>query len=279
MVKEGSVRKCSICEQTGHNSRTCNAMENGLKLFGVDILGKHQLPIKTSPNMHTSGSSVDKNSQISDCGYLFERYGGSNGDNKSHEAGRGNLWSEEEQKLFLAGLEKLGRGNWKGIAKNFVTTRTSTQVASHAQKYFLRLTCSYKRKRNTSVFDMSLHDPVPKSQKSSELPFKSFFQATSSSSLLLDDPKEISKSEATPSEIMNRFRQMRQNYYVAYPPMVAYRLGMACMPYNYSTTTPIFAHPCDISRSKLPITMPSTSKKGSTELDLKIGFPSHFSVI
>ncbi|TYI98367.1 hypothetical protein E1A91_D01G209300v1 [Gossypium mustelinum] len=34
---------------------------------------------------------------------------------------------------------KFKRGNWKGISENYVTSRTPIQVASHAQKYFLRL--------------------------------------------------------------------------------------------------------------------------------------------
>ena len=48
-------------------------------------------------------------------------------------------WSTEEQRLFAAGLEKHGRGKWRAIAAEFVHTRTPTQVASHAQKYFIKL--------------------------------------------------------------------------------------------------------------------------------------------
>ena len=41
-------------------------------------------------------------------------------------------------RLFLLGLDKFGKGDWRSISRNFVISRTPTQVASHAQKYFIR---------------------------------------------------------------------------------------------------------------------------------------------
>ncbi|KAH9297133.1 hypothetical protein KI387_028815, partial [Taxus chinensis] len=63
-------------------------------------------------------------------------------------------WSEEEHRLFLDGLGKLGKGDWRGISTSFVIARTPTQVSSHAQKYFLRQSSLHKRKRRSSLFDM-----------------------------------------------------------------------------------------------------------------------------
>ncbi|CAM0883704.1 unnamed protein product [Alopecurus aequalis] len=57
---------------------------------------------------------------------------------RGEERRRGIPWSEEEHKLFLDGLEKYGRGDWRNISRFAVRTRTPTQVASHAQKYFIR---------------------------------------------------------------------------------------------------------------------------------------------
>ncbi|KAG5623129.1 hypothetical protein H5410_008347 [Solanum commersonii] len=45
-----------------------------------------------------------------------------------------------EHSLFLMGLNKFGKGDWKSISRHYVVSKTPTQVASHAQKYFSRRT-------------------------------------------------------------------------------------------------------------------------------------------
>ena len=70
-------------------------------------------------------------------------------------------WTEEEHRCFLVGLNKLGKGDWRGISRNFVQSRTPTQVASHAQKYFIRQTNANKRKRRASLFDIGREEVSP----------------------------------------------------------------------------------------------------------------------
>ena len=68
---------------------------------------------------------------------------------------RGHAWSEEEHKLFLLGLERFGKGDWRSISRQCVLTRTPAQVASHAQKYFIRQEGGGNQKAGRRV---SIHD-------------------------------------------------------------------------------------------------------------------------
>ncbi|KAK4356000.1 hypothetical protein RND71_024971 [Anisodus tanguticus] len=87
------------------------------------------------------------------------------------ERKKGIPWTEEEHKLFLMGLKKYGKGDWRNISRNFVVTRTPTQVASHAQKYFIRQLSGGKDKRRASIHDITTIDlndnqtPSPDYQK------------------------------------------------------------------------------------------------------------------
>lgn len=50
--------------------------------------------------------------------------------------------------------------SWRSISRQFVLTRTPTQVASHAQKYFLRLSSGRREKRRASIHDMHLDENI-----------------------------------------------------------------------------------------------------------------------
>uniref|UniRef100_A0A0E0JRD9 Uncharacterized protein n=1 Tax=Oryza punctata TaxID=4537 RepID=A0A0E0JRD9_ORYPU len=67
-----------------------------------------------------------------------DRRRGGGGKPRGEERRRGVPWSEDEHRLFLEGLDRYGRGDWRNISRFSVRTRTPTQVASHAQKYFIR---------------------------------------------------------------------------------------------------------------------------------------------
>lgn len=56
---------------------------------------------------------------------------GSSGRSPDQERKRGVPWTEEKHKLFLLGLKRYGKGDWRNISRNFVIIRTPTQVSSH----------------------------------------------------------------------------------------------------------------------------------------------------
>ncbi|XP_060168864.1 transcription factor SRM1-like [Lycium barbarum] len=56
------------------------------------------------------------------------------------------------------GLEKYGRGDLRSISRNCVLSRTPTQMARHAQKFFSRLNDVNKVKKRGSIHDITSVD-------------------------------------------------------------------------------------------------------------------------
>ncbi|CAI9759468.1 unnamed protein product [Fraxinus pennsylvanica] len=166
------TRRCSHCSHNGHNSRTCP--NRGVKLFGVRLTDGSIRKSASMGNLthymnggtgtpqngvaHDSLSETHDHASGAADGYASEDFVA--GSSSSRERKKGIPWTEEEHRMFLLGLQKLGKGDWRGIARNYVLSRTPTQVASHAQKYFVRQFNVSRRKRRASLFDIVADESV-----------------------------------------------------------------------------------------------------------------------
>ncbi|KAH0776438.1 hypothetical protein KY290_007849 [Solanum tuberosum] len=118
--------------------RNCSENGKSIKLFGFEIT-------TTTTTTTTSAATI-----------MPEK------DFMGRKIKKGNRWTEDEHKAFLKGIDFHGKGNWTNIAKDFLPNRTSTQVSSHAQKYFVRLldansnSNERKKRKKSSVFDLRI---------------------------------------------------------------------------------------------------------------------------
>ncbi|CAN6439191.1 unnamed protein product [Victoria cruziana] len=105
-----------------------------------------------------SGSFELPNYEQGSSGQAAASSAGGKGKSGDGERRKGVPWTEEEHRLFLIGLQKYGKGDWRSISRNAVITRTPTQVASHAQKYYQRLNSVKKEKKRSSIHDITTVD-------------------------------------------------------------------------------------------------------------------------
>ncbi|CAG9324953.1 unnamed protein product [Blepharisma stoltei] len=85
-------------------------------------------------------------------------------------------WTDEEHKRFLFALQEYGR-NWKLISQT-VGTRSSSQIKSHAQKYFISL-----QKEHSEPTQVKVPNRIPKLlyQAIAHLQFAYLFQSMTDS--------------------------------------------------------------------------------------------------
>ncbi|CAK8570476.1 unnamed protein product [Lathyrus sativus] len=131
--------------------------EKPVMLFGVNIAAVDD----TASNSFNTGDenhnemelcSFDKQENESDQDR--NEYPDSGQSSNSENGKKVKQWTKNEHEAFLTGLKTVGKGKWKDISMNYVKTKTSIQVASHAQKFFLRQRTPETKRQ--SIFDTML---------------------------------------------------------------------------------------------------------------------------
>jgi SHAQKYF class myb-like DNA-binding protein len=125
----------------------------------TDILHSARPPGAAEPQTYVAEPEIEaEDPDAGDCEGAGAAEDGSETAGPAERGGgrrKGLPWTEAEHRDFLLGLQKLGKGDWRGISRHYVVTRTPTQVASHAQKHFIRQQTLSKRKRRHSLFDIT----------------------------------------------------------------------------------------------------------------------------
>lgn len=92
-------------------------------------------------------------------------------------------------------------GNWRGISRFFVPTRTPTQVASHAQKHFLRVGGTTKRRSRFAAIEEQLYKGGGLGAQSGLGPQKTITKADSAHGLGLP-PRALAHSRSSSSQML-----------------------------------------------------------------------------
>ncbi|CAI9761927.1 unnamed protein product [Fraxinus pennsylvanica] len=115
------------------------------------------LPCYNSSSDGTTSNAVEEGTRKKGGNFehLNNSGNGGKGSRPDQDRRKGIAWTEDEHRRFLAGLDKHGKGDWRSISRNYVVTRTPTQVASHAQKYYNRLNSMNRERRRSSIHDIT----------------------------------------------------------------------------------------------------------------------------
>ncbi|CAH9146537.1 unnamed protein product [Cuscuta epithymum] len=242
------------CGRDNHHMRSCalsSAVDGAgeIILFGVRVKVD---PLRKSVSLNNL-SQYDYNKMIestkSATALADEGYASAddavllNQPTGGRERKRGVPWTEEEHKLFLLGLQKVGKGDWRGISRNFVKTRTPTQVASHAQKYFLRRSnLNRRRRRRSSLFDITTDSVTP----------------------MLTEEQESLTANSTPGSLSSPLpiSELSQNSPFAFastPEQISYsvqQIQVEEKPIRNLTTTPTDEHSDPSAAFILPVPVP-----------------------
>ena len=118
-------------------------------------------------------------------------------------------WTRDEHEAFLQGLQVYGR-EWKKVAQN-IPTRTSSQIRSHAQKYFAKL-AREEQQRHSTLNRPLASDFAHGEANTAASPFvaPNHSSLTSSAQVLLErilvNPEEVQR------EVEERLGRLRARY-------------------------------------------------------------------
>ncbi|KAF9667799.1 hypothetical protein SADUNF_Sadunf15G0061000 [Salix dunnii] len=197
------------------------------------------------------------------------------------ERKRGVPWTEEEHRRFLFGLQKVGKGDWRGISRNFVKTRTPTQVASHAQKHFLRLSSVNRRRRRTSLFDITADTvtSMPKEEQEAHRQDSNSNNHASPSNPLPPPPLQansITNFSGVPAILTRTVNPSVLPLQIDDPIMENQSLGQGHQFINHSTNlvrpVPVDPAPCTSAIPDLNLNLKPTGDSSSLSLKLSLPF-------
>lgn len=138
--------------------------KNGISVEESSLIGMPARNFNSELNFLTHKSENSNNEEGSQSGSKVSKLSkNSRGEDRNYNTGR---WTDEEHKKFLEAILIYGN-EWKSVQK-YISSRSSTQARSHAQKFFLRLKKNFK-------FSDEVVDPTLNIQDEKERKGKIFF--------------------------------------------------------------------------------------------------------